>query len=138
MLRAIQAECDCIYCIWRSALARALMEKEDAAILALVDPMVELIDPTGMITNASQTNKQGDRMRVKLGDRVKDKDSWYTGTVVAISEYLRGTPRFGVKSGMLHDGKPVAWEWFDEEALEPAPDNSAIMAEAREDPTLIR
>ncbi len=65
-------------------------------------------------------------MRVKLGDRVKDKDGWYEGVVVAITEYLRGPPRFGVKSAQLHEGQPTTWVWYDEDALEPGADRSTV------------
>ncbi len=59
-------------------------------------------------------------MRIKMGDRVKDRDSLYVGTVVARTDYLRGESRIAVKSRVLHDGSPIDWVWFDEDALEPS------------------
>lgn len=61
-------------------------------------------------------------MRIKMGDLVKDKDSWYQGRVVARTDYLRGDSRFAVKTAQLHECKPPSWEWFDEDSLELVPD----------------
>ena len=49
---------------------------------------------------------------------------------MAITTYLRSSPRFGVKSPRLHNGQPTDWVWFNEEGLEPAPGDDVMTAEA--------
>jgi len=56
--------------------------------------------------------------KIKLGDNVKHKLSKYKGTVTAITEFLQGCRRIGVKSKELHEGKPIEACWFDEPELD--------------------
>lgn len=53
---------------------------------------------------------------VRLGDKVEDMVTGFSGIAVARSEYLNGCIRFGVQ-GPLHDGIPTEWQWFDEAQL---------------------
>jgi len=57
-------------------------------------------------------------MRIKLGDKVKDKHSKFKGTVIGVSEFLYGCTRIGVKSSDLHEGSPIESVWFDEPQLD--------------------
>lgn len=77
-------------------------------------------------------------MRIELGDQVKDKDSYYEGTVTARIDYLRRAPRFAVKTKLQHEGKPVEWVWFDENDLELAPELPTINEAMAEAPQLDR
>ena len=55
---------------------------------------------------------------IKLGDKVKDKVTGFTGIAVSKTEYLHGCKRISIASPKLHEGKPVAWQTFDEPQLE--------------------
>ncbi len=57
-------------------------------------------------------------MAIKLGDRVKDRTSGFSGIVLAISKYLYGCTTIGVKSEELKDGTPIEMQWFDEQSLD--------------------
>ncbi len=59
-------------------------------------------------------------MRIKLGTRVKDCITGFTGIAVARTEWVNGCTRYGVQSETLIDGKPGDEHWFDERALEKA------------------
>jgi hypothetical protein len=54
---------------------------------------------------------------VKLGARVTDRISGFTGIATGRSEYLYGCVRILVEPEALHDGKPVEAQWFDEQRL---------------------
>ena len=54
---------------------------------------------------------------IKLGDKVKDSVTGFSGTAVARAEYLHGNPRVAV-AALSHDGKDVKEEWMDEGRLE--------------------
>lgn len=62
---------------------------------------------------------------IKLGSKVKDPVTGFTGTAVARTEYAWGCVSVGVCSNELHEGKPIDWQWFDEKRL----------AEDADDPT---
>ena len=51
---------------------------------------------------------------IKLGSRVIDTISGFTGIVTARHEYLYGCVRVTVTPETLKDGKPIDAEWFDE------------------------
>jgi len=55
---------------------------------------------------------------IKLGDKVKDKLTGYSGTAVARAEYLYGCVWISVIPEELQDGKPIEDVWFDEGRLE--------------------
>jgi len=55
---------------------------------------------------------------VKIGDKVKDIVTGFTGIAVAKTEWLNGCSRFGVQSDVLKDGMPTDTQWFDAPQLE--------------------
>jgi len=57
-------------------------------------------------------------MAVKLGRKVKDTLTGFTGIAVCRSEWLYGCTRIGVQSQELKDGKPVDTQHFDEQSVE--------------------
>ena len=57
-------------------------------------------------------------MRIKLGDKAKDTITGYTGTVVAVTEWLHGCRRVTIQSNTLHEGKPCDGFSFDEAQVE--------------------
>jgi hypothetical protein len=57
------------------------------------------------------------RKKIKLGDRVRDEITGFTGIAIGITEFQHGCTRVGVKSQELHEGKPINAEWFDEPQL---------------------
>jgi hypothetical protein len=57
-------------------------------------------------------------MNLKLGDRVKDKITGFTGIIVCRMDWLYGCVRYVVQPEHLFEGRPVANESFDEEQLE--------------------
>ena len=54
---------------------------------------------------------------IKLGDTVKDRISGFTGTVVALTEWLNGCRRITIQPSQLHEGKPVETSTFDAEQV---------------------
>lgn len=54
----------------------------------------------------------------KMGDRVRDVVTGFSGIAVAKVEYLNGCVRFGVQSGKLKNGVPGHFEYFDVQQLE--------------------
>lgn len=61
-------------------------------------------------------------LALKLGTKVTDRISGFTGTATARTEYLYGCVRVLVEPVGLHDGKPVEGQWFDEQRLSTASD----------------
>jgi len=57
-------------------------------------------------------------MAVKLGSRVKDIITGFTGIAVGYSKWMYGCNRIVVESESLKDGKPLGNEWFDEQRVE--------------------
>lgn len=55
---------------------------------------------------------------LKLGDKARDQISGFTGTIVAITEWLNGCRRITIQPSALHEGKPVENSTFDAEQLE--------------------
>lgn len=53
-----------------------------------------------------------------LGDRVKDKVTGFEGIVIGRTEWLYGCTRLGVESESMHEGKPIASQWFDQQRVE--------------------
>lgn len=56
-------------------------------------------------------------MKAKLGDKVKDKVSGFTGIVTAQHNYLEGCTRLTVQPKINKDGTLPASETFDEPTL---------------------
>ena len=55
--------------------------------------------------------------KVKLGDKVKDKLTKFTGIVTGRAEYLFGCVQLLVNPGVVKDGEPVAATWVDENRM---------------------
>jgi hypothetical protein len=60
-----------------------------------------------------QPNKNGERIMIELGDKVKHKISGFEGIVIGITHYLSGCDQAGIRPQKLHDGKPISAHWFD-------------------------
>jgi hypothetical protein len=56
--------------------------------------------------------------QIKLGTKVKDKVTGYTGLVIGRTDWLYGCLRYTVQSQDMKDGKPVEAMCFDEASLE--------------------
>lgn len=54
---------------------------------------------------------------IKLGQKVKDKITGFTGIAIGKAEYLTGCNQYGVQPPMGKDGKVEAASWFDEGRL---------------------
>jgi len=54
---------------------------------------------------------------LKLGSRVKDTISGFTGILTARTEWLYGCIRVSIEPEVLHEGKPIEAQWFDEERV---------------------
>jgi len=50
--------------------------------------------------------------KIKLGDKVKDIITNFTGIVTAITEYLDGYTQIGIQSEKLKDEIPLDIQWF--------------------------
>jgi valyl-tRNA synthetase len=57
-------------------------------------------------------------MSVKLGSKVKDSLTGFTGIATARTEWLYGCTRIAIEPQELHDGKPIETQWFDEQRVE--------------------
>lgn len=58
-------------------------------------------------------------MSIKLGDKVKDKISGFTGIATAMAKYLNGCTRILVEPSKLDDdGKIIKAIWFDDVQIE--------------------
>ena len=57
-------------------------------------------------------------MKVKLGDKVKDKVTGFKGVVVSIHNYLNGCARLTVQPKLKKDGTMPGTETFDEPQLQ--------------------
>ena len=55
---------------------------------------------------------------IKLGDKVKDKITGFTGIVVAVTKWLNGCNTIGVQIIKLKDGLPQEKQFIDENQLE--------------------
>lgn len=54
----------------------------------------------------------------KLGDRVKDRVTGFTGIIIAHSQQLTGCDRMFVEPPVDRDGKPVQGMWVDIDLLD--------------------
>lgn len=55
---------------------------------------------------------------IKLGDKARDQISGFSGTIVAITEWLNGCRRITIQPSALHEGRPVENSTFDAEQIE--------------------
>ena len=58
-----------------------------------------------------------DKKMIKLGSKVKDKITGFTGVAVQKIEYLYGCMRYGVEGKVGKDGK-APFEYFDQQRLQ--------------------
>ena len=58
------------------------------------------------------------RGNIKLGWKVKDRLTGFTGIVEGRTEWFTGCAQCGVRAYGLDDGKPIKLQWFDESRLE--------------------
>ncbi len=83
---------------------------------------------------------------IRLGDKVKDKITGFTGVVSGISTWLNGCVRMGVQGTALKNGLPTVIEWIDEaqlklvkagviRAVAPGPQGPRRDAQRMKDPT---
>lgn len=56
--------------------------------------------------------------KIKLGDRVTDRVTGFSGIAFGRTDWLYGCRTFGVKSSILKDGLPQEMQWFDEQSLD--------------------
>jgi hypothetical protein len=70
-------------------------------------------------------------MKIKLGDKVKDRITGYTGIVTCRYEWLFGCVRINVQSQELHEGKPVEAYAFDEDQLELVSSNVVMKSDEK-------
>lgn len=54
---------------------------------------------------------------IKLGDRVRDKITGFTGVVTGVTTWLNGCVRMGIQGTALRNGLPTVTEWIDEAQL---------------------
>lgn len=62
-------------------------------------------------------------VKIKLGDKIKDRISGLEGIATAKAIYLYGCTQYEVTPNQLHDGKPIEGIWIDEPQLELVKDN---------------
>jgi hypothetical protein len=55
---------------------------------------------------------------IQLGSLVRDTISGFEGIAMARADYLTACTTYAVAAKGLHEGKPIAWQWFDEPRLE--------------------
>lgn len=80
---------------------------------------------------------------VKLGNKVKDNITGFTGIATGRTEWLYGCARICIEPQELKDGKPIDSCWFDEQRVvvltDDAPvvskDNSATSGGPQKDPS---
>ena len=56
-------------------------------------------------------------MGVKLGSKVTDSITGFTGIATARTEYMNGCVRVGIEAPLGADGKLLEVEWFDEQRV---------------------
>lgn len=67
--------------------------------------------------------------KVKLGNKVKDTLTGFTGIATSQTKFLHGCTQWGVKSEELHEGKPIALQYFDDPRLEVVEASDVVRAE---------
>lgn len=55
---------------------------------------------------------------VKLGSKVKDSITKFTGIATGRSEWLYGCTRIYIEPAEMREGKPIEGQWFDEQRIE--------------------
>lgn len=73
---------------------------------------------------------------LKLGDKAKDQISEFTGTIVAITEWLNGCRRITIQPSALFEGKPVDSSTFDAEQIEKVEEGPVLSASRTGGPSI--
>lgn len=73
---------------------------------------------------------------LKLGDKAKDKVTGFSGTVIAITEWLNGCRRITIQPNTLHDGKPIEGHTFDAEQVEKVEESPAATVRPKGGPSI--
>lgn len=55
---------------------------------------------------------------IKLGSKVTDNITGFSGIATSRTEYLHGCVHIGITPTELKDGKPIEPQWFDEQRIE--------------------
>jgi hypothetical protein len=69
-------------------------------------------------------------MAIKLGSKVKDKYTGFTGIAVSRTEFLYGCTRIGIEPTALHEGKPIESHYYDEQRVEVIEEAEPIVTKA--------
>lgn len=65
-------------------------------------------------------------MTIKLGSKVRDKITGYTGIAIGVTDWLSGCRRVTVQTQELKDGKPIDSCCFDESQLDLVEETTAV------------
>lgn len=69
-------------------------------------------------------------MAIKLGSKVRDSITGFTGIATSRTEYLHGCVHVGVTPTELKDGKPIDPQWFDEQRVELLEEKKPVVSKA--------
>lgn len=67
---------------------------------------------------------------VRLGSKVRDNITGFTGIAVGRTAWLHGCARVGVEPDTLKDGKPIEIQWFDEQRIDVLEDRAPVVSAA--------
>lgn len=65
---------------------------------------------------------------IKLGSKVRDKYTGFTGTAISRTEWLYGCARIAIEPTELHEGKPIEAHYFDEQRVELVEEQAPVIA----------
>ena len=69
-------------------------------------------------------------MAIKLGSKVRDNLTGFTGIATGRSEFQYGCARVLIEPQELKDGKPVEGQWFDEQRVELVQQKAPVVSAA--------
>ena len=67
---------------------------------------------------------------IKLGDRIRDKISGFSGIAASHTFFLNGCERWLIEPEHLHEGKVLDSVWFDSVQVELVPKTKSVSASA--------
>jgi hypothetical protein len=70
------------------------------------------------------------KMAIKLGSKVRDSITGFTGIAVSRTEHLFGCVRVSIEPQECKDGKPVDICWFDEQRVELVEETKPVVSAA--------
>lgn len=91
-----------------------------------MDSMSKYSHPISSTSKGQAVTKFERDDTLKLGDKARDQISGFTGTVVAITEWLNGCRRITIQPSALHEGKPVEVSTFDAEQIAKVEEGPAL------------